>query len=84
MSTSTSAFRASELRGMGGGRPISLATIGLTVFFPVPGVPQIPMIPRTPGGRGRRVKRAQEALSICRYFFLSLETLGLMTKRQYG
>src|SRR5580658_9876759 len=56
VSTSTSPFRASELIGIGAGRPISLATIGLTVFFPVPGVPQTPIMPRTPGRPSPGVK----------------------------
>ena len=52
VSTSAAPFGARELMGMGDGSPISLATIGLTVFFPVPGVPQTPTIPRTTDGGG--------------------------------
>ena len=52
---------------MGVGRPMSLARMGLTVFFPVPGVPADPYHLAHTGSGGPGLKRAlwpQEAFSI--------------------
>src|SRR5712691_5355283 len=55
-STSGAPFAASELIEIAMGKPSSVATLGATVFFPVPGVPHMPIILRTSARSRRGVK----------------------------